>query len=77
MVRLDPSSGAVQVLDDSGELLWSGKPSGRDASLVLPVPGSRDAIVLLTPDAQLKGRFGNLLRIIPGRISILANRTPV
>jgi hypothetical protein len=65
MVRLDPSSGAVQVLDDAGALLWSGKPLGHDASLVLPVPGTPDAIVLLSPDAQLNGRFGNLLRMSP------------
>ena len=60
-MRLD--RGDVQLFDDAGALLWSGRPLGHGASVVLPVPETNDAIVLLNPDEQVNGRFGNLLRL--------------
>jgi hypothetical protein len=63
MVRLNASSGAVEVFDDSGALQWSGRPLGHAASVVLPISGTNDAIVLLDPDACRSGSFRNLLRV--------------
>jgi hypothetical protein len=63
MVRLNASSGAVEVFNDSGVLQWSGKPLGYDASVVLPIGGTNDAIVMLNPDACRAGSFQNLLRV--------------
>jgi hypothetical protein len=64
MVRLNPSSGEVEVVTET--VRWSGKPLGYDAAVVLPVSGSDDAIVLLNPDACLGSPFRNLLRLSAG-----------
>jgi hypothetical protein len=64
MVRLNPSSGEVEVVTET--VRWSGKPLGYDVSVVLPVSGSDDAIVLLKPDASLGSSFRNLLRLSAG-----------
>lgn len=63
MVRLNTTSGEIEFINDSGEIEWSGKPLGHEASVVLPVVGSVDAIVLLNPDACMTGPFRNLLRV--------------
>ena len=66
MVQLDPISGEVHFVDQSGKVSWVGKPLGCAASAVLPVVGAADAVVLLDPDAHMKEPFRNLVRISAG-----------
>jgi hypothetical protein len=66
MVRVNPTTGEVEVLGQDGSRLWSGKPLGYSATIVLPIRGTEDCIVLLDPDAHLTGQFQNLLRLSAG-----------
>jgi hypothetical protein len=63
MVRLDAITGEVELLNDEGVVLWSGRPLGYPVSAALPINGSSDCIVLCNPDAQLAGVFRNLIRV--------------
>jgi hypothetical protein len=51
------------VFSDAGPRLWSGKPLGYRASVVLPIDRSTDCVVLCDPDEQRIGRFRNLVRL--------------
>jgi hypothetical protein len=62
-VQTNPRSGEVEIYNNDGLLQWSGKPLGHRARAALSIKGSDDAIVLVDPDAVMKCRFQNLLRI--------------
>ncbi len=53
----------LQIDDGAGVVLWSGKPLSCSVTLVLPGLGGDYCVVLLDPDAKLKGAFRNLLRV--------------
>jgi hypothetical protein len=55
MLRLNANSGEVEVLNDSGAVHRLRKPLGVGASAVLQVGELNDAVVLLDPDAYMRG----------------------
>src|SRR5580693_9184731 len=66
MVRVNASTGAIELYDDAGALRWSGRPLGFGASVVLSIPGTNDVIVLCNADERReRGPFRNLLRVAP------------
>jgi hypothetical protein len=66
MVRLNVTSGDVELFNDSGALQWSGKPLGLAATVALPISGTNDAIVLLARTVRVAGPVQNLLRLSAG-----------
>lgn len=63
MIRLAESTGEVEAFSDTGARLWSCKPLGFRAAVVLPIDGGPDCVVLCDPDERRGGPFRNLLRL--------------
>ncbi|XAS67028.1 hypothetical protein V3C33_16410 [Micrococcaceae bacterium Sec5.7] len=57
------ASERVTVADDSGHVVWEGKPLGVDALEVQALPDTDSAIVLLDYMQMGSGPVGNLVRI--------------
>lgn len=58
-------NGEICVINvTSGEIIWKGKPEGRNAELIAPIPDNEDCIVLLDySDSDSKLPDQNLIRI--------------
>jgi hypothetical protein len=60
--RFRLSFGALEILDEQENVVWKGRPDGRNVERVFQVPGGTGAIVLLDAD-EYPGRIHNLLRV--------------